>query len=69
MRVSAIFAQGGGGGRHGRGDDYGHGCGSGCGDYYSYGGDYYYNGYNRRGCRDYDYDYDYDGGLLSGLLG
>lgn len=68
MRVSTIFAQGGG-----RGDDYDryHGCGSGCGDYYSYGGDYYYNGYNRRGCRDYEYERSgrEGGGLLEGLLG
>ncbi|MBA2474162.1 MAG: hypothetical protein H0V41_18740 [Pseudonocardiales bacterium] len=63
MRVSAIFAQG---GHHGHGDDCGHGCDYGCDDYFSYRGDYYYNGYRQH--RDFDYD-DHRGGLLSGLLG
>ncbi len=68
MRVSSIFSQGGGGGR-GRGGDYGRGCNSGCGDYYRYGGDYYYDDYDRRDCRDRDFDRDdREGGLLSGLL-
>jgi hypothetical protein len=62
MRVSAIFAQG--GGRGGRGGDCGRGCDYGCDDYFSYRGDYYYNGY-----RQHRHDYDDDRGLLSGLLG
>ncbi len=64
MRVSAIFAQG--GGRGGYGDDCGHGCDYGCDDYSSYRGDYYYNGYRQHRYHDYDDD---RGGLLSGLLG
>lgn len=64
MRVSTIFAQG--GGRGGRGSDCGHGCDYGCDDYFSYRGDYYYNGYRQHR---HDYDYDDDRGLLSGLLG
>ncbi|MFY9807189.1 MAG: hypothetical protein WCB57_04390 [Pseudonocardiaceae bacterium] len=69
MRVSTIFSQGGGGGRGGDcGCDH---YGSRREDYYSYGGDYYYNGYNRRGCRDYEYERSgrERGGLLDGLLG
>lgn len=64
MRVSAIFAQGGG---RGHGDDCGYGCNYGCDDYFRYRGDFYRNGYNER---DYFYDYDRgDRGLLGGLLG
>ncbi len=66
MRVSTIFAQGGGGQGYDNGCDYG--CDSGCGDYFNRRGSRYYNGYNDRH-HDYD-DYRYDrGGLLEGLLG
>ncbi|HEX4101318.1 MAG: hypothetical protein WAN20_20105 [Pseudonocardiaceae bacterium] len=58
MRVSAIFAQG--GGHHGHGGDCG--CDYGCDDYFRYRGDYYYNGYKND---HYHYDYDRgDNGLL-----
>lgn len=59
MRISAIFAQGGGG----HGDDGDHGCD----DYFRYGGDYYYHGDHDR---HYYYEYDRgDGGPLGGIVG
>ena len=64
MRVSAIFAQG--GGRHGHGGGYGCDYGYGCDDYFRYRGDHYHNGYSDQ----YYYDYDRgDEGILGGLLG
>lgn len=62
MRVSTIFAQG--GGRGGRGRD----CDCECDDYFRHRGDFYYNGYNQRRF-DFDDDRGNSGGLLSGLLG
>ncbi|MCU1608951.1 MAG: hypothetical protein QOH09_1983 [Pseudonocardiales bacterium] len=64
MRVSAIFAQG--GGHHG-GDDCDRGCDYGCDDYFSRRGSHYYNGYNDR---HYNYGWDRDHrGLLADILG